>query len=194
MSFLTHTTLVKRLVCLSLLALSAASPTLHSAENLPSDISLETQVYPTGVIYGARYERAISGKQALSIRLGVQDIDHEDEGEQDDEVGDGFGFTLGYKRYLRAGHTGPAIGFKTDLWFNSIDWRDDIGTANERSGQTDVIVLQPTVEISWHHPLGNQFFITPTAAAGFEINVDTDGEDVGEGFIILGGILVGIRF
>ncbi len=194
MYFLKNTLLLRHSACLSLLALAAASPTLHSADNLPRDLSFETQVYPTGVIYGVRYEAAFDEKQAWSIRLGVQDIDHEDEGEQDDEQGDGLGFTLGYKRYLNSGHTGPAIGFKTDLWFNSLDTRDNIGTPEETSGQTDVIVLQPTIELSWLYPLGNQFFITPTAAAGFEINVDTDGEDVGEGFIFLGGVLLGIRF
>ena len=183
-----------RWACIGFILLTAASPTLHSAEKPPRDISLEVQVYPTGVISGVRFEFALDDKQAVHLRLAVQDIDHEDEGEQDDEQGDGAGFTLGYKRYLRAGHVGPAISFKTDLWFNTLDWRDDIGTAMERSGTTDVTVLQPTIEVSWLYPLGKSFFITPTAAAGFEINIDTDGEDVGEGFIFLGGLIIGKRF
>ena len=174
--------------------LIAASPTLHSDENLPLDVSFELQVYPTGVIPGVRFELALDNQQSIHIRLGVQEIRHEDFGVHDDERGDGAGFTLGYKRYFSPGLTGPALSFRTDLWFNSLDWSDDVGTASERRGRTDVTVLQPTIEFSWHYPLGTQFFVTPSAAAGFEINVDTDGEDVGEGFIILAGVLLGVRF
>ena len=87
-----------------------------------------------------------------------------------------------------------AFSFRTDVWFNSLDWRNNIGTPEEVSGRTNVTVLQPTAEISWHRSLGSKYFITPSAAAGFEINVDTDGEDVGEGFIFLVGVLLGVRF
>lgn len=194
MYILKNTNSLRQWACAGFILLAAASPTLHSAEKPPRDVSLEVQVYPTGVISGVRFEVALDEKQAVHLRLAVQNIDHRDEGVQDDEQGDGAGFTLGYKRYLRAGHTGPALSFRTDLWFNTLDTRDNIGTPMETSGTTDVTVLQPTIEISWNHPLGNDFFITPTAAAGFEINIDTDGEEVGDGFIFLGGILLGKRF
>lgn len=174
--------------------LTVASPMLHSAEHTARDISFELQAYPTGVIPGIRFEYAFNDQQAVHVRLGVQEIRHGDHGEHDDERGDGHGFSLGYKRYFKPGLTGASVSFRTDLWFNSLDWRDDIGLTTERRGHTDVTVIQPTVEISWHHPLGTQFFITPSLGAGFEINIDTDGEDVGEGFIYLAGVLLGMRF
>ena len=174
--------------------LTLFSPVIHSAEKPARDISFELQAYPTGIIPGIRFEYALDGRHALHFRLGVQEIRHQDYGEHDDERGNGRGFSFGYKRYLRPGLTGASVSLRTDLWFNSLDWRDDIGTASESNGQTDVTVLQPTIEISWHHPLGNQFFITPSLAAGFEINIDTDGEDVGEGFIYLAGVMLGVRF
>ena len=58
----------------------------------------------------------------------------------------------------------------------------------------DVTVLQPTIEAGYLYPLNNNFFITPTIAYGFEINIDTDGEDTGEGPILLLGLHVGRRF
>jgi len=186
---------LRRWLCFGFLLLATvATPTLHSAEKPHRDVSFELQVYPTGVISGVRFELALDDRQAIHLRLGVQEIRHGDEGVQEDERGDGAGFTLGYKRYLRPGLTGLAFSFRTDLWFNSLDWRNNIGTPEEVSGRTNVTVLQPTVEISWHRSLGSKYFITPSAAAGFEINVDTDGEDVGEGFIFLAGVLVGVRF
>ena len=186
---------LRRWVCLGFVLLTTvAAPTLHSAETPHRDISFELQVYPTGVIPGVRFELALDDRQAVHLRLGIQEIDHRDEGVQDDEQGEGAGFTLGYKRYLRPGLTGLAFSFRTDVWFNSLDWRNNIGTPEETSGRTNVTVLQPTVELSWHRSLGSKYFVTPSAAAGFEINVDTDGEDVGEGFIFLVGVLAGVRF
>ena len=55
-------------------------------------------------------------------------------------------------------------------------------------------MLQPTVDVSYRFLMSNNFFITPSLAAGFEINIDTDGEDVGEGFIVLLGLIAGFNF
>ena len=97
---------LRRWACLGFVLLATvAAPTLHSAETPHRDISFELQVYPTGVIPGVRFELALDDRQAVHLRLGIQEIDHRDEGVQDDETGDGAGFTLGYKRYLRPGLT-----------------------------------------------------------------------------------------
>ncbi len=185
---------VRRWVCLGFIILAMVPPTVYGADKSARDISFELQVYRTGIIPGVRFEYAFDDRQAVHLRLGIQEIRHEDFGVHEDERGDGAGFTLGYKRYLHPGLTGLSFSFRTDVWFNSLDWRDNIDTPSEVSGRTNVTVLQPTVEVSWHRSFGKKYFFTPSAAAGFEINVDTDGEDVGEGFIFLIGALLGVRF
>lgn len=72
-----------------------------------------------------------------------------------------------------------------------IDWRDDAGP---RAGSTDITVLQPTVQGGYDFSLGGgRFVLETTLAAGFEFNVRTDGEDVGEGPILLLGLGIAHR-
>ena len=158
------------------------------------NVSLEVQQYPTGTIAALQLERRLADQHAVHGRLGVQRIRHEDYGEHDDERGDGFGFSLGYRYYRSPEQVGWSAGFRTDLWWNSLDWTDNINQADERRGETDVVVLQPTIEVGYLHLLNSEFFITPTVAFGFEINIDTDGEDTGEGPIWLLGLHLGRRF
>ena len=165
-----------------------------AAPALANDIGFELQVYPTGVIPGIRYETPVSERGAFNLRVGMQTIRHMDFGVHDDERGDGFGFSLGYKRYLRNGYEGPAWGIRSDLWYNTLDWIDNEGEADEMSGTTDVLVLQPTIEVSWQYFATSTFFLSPSLAAGFEINIQTEGEEVGQGFIYLIGLTAGLRF
>ena len=164
------------------------------ARGFGGDVGFELQVYRTGVIPGVRFETDVDERSTFHLRLGAQYIRHEDFGVHDDERGDGVGFSLGYKRYLKRGYTGFSWGLRSDLWFNTLDWTDNPGTADELTGTTDVLVLQPTVELSWLHLATPGLFVTPSVSAGFEINVMTDGEEVGQGFIFLLGLTVGTRF
>lgn len=166
----------------------------YAQDNNVFDVSLELQGYPTGVIPGIRFEKGFSEQHSVHLRLGYQEIRHEDWGVHQDERGDGYGFTLGYRYYLQPGFQGWSLGFRTDVWFNQLDWTDNIGQTNEVRGRTDVTVIQPTVQTGYLYQFNKRFFLRPTAAMGFEINVDTDGEDVGEGFIVLLGIEAGHRW
>jgi len=156
-----------------------------------SSLAFELQAYPTGIIPGFTYERFVSQNSALHFRVGGQVIRHEDYGEHDDERGEGLGGSLGYRRYWSHG---ISLGTRVDLWANSLDWTDNIGEPNERTGQTDVLVLQPVVEATLRKFFSPKWFVQPSVAAGFEINVHTDGEDTGEGFIFLGALAVGRSF
>ena len=176
--------------CLAAVLSCGVSPVVAEDFN----VSLEVQHYFTGTIAALQLERWLSNQHAVHGRLGLQRIRHEDFGEHDDERGDGFGFSLGYRYYLSSERIGWSAGFRTDLWWNSLDWTDNINQPDERTGHTDVTVLQPTIEAGYLYPLNNNFFITPTIAYGFEINIDTDGEDTGEGPILLLGLHVGRRF
>ena len=48
--------------------------------------------------------------------------------------------------------------------------------------------MQPSVELGYSWKQSNGSRLDLTGGLGVEVNVDTDGEDVGEGIIALGGI------
>lgn len=156
------------------------------------DFSFEFQAYLTGLIPGVRLEKNIGNDHSAHLRLGYNWIRHRDLGEHENERGDGYGFTLGYKKYFKDGHKGWNLGLKSDFWWNSIDWEDQLVTG-QRIGNTKITVIQPTLELSYL--VDNQsFIITPSIAFGYEWNVRTEGEPTGEGAILLIGIQIGKRF
>ncbi len=147
-------------------------------------IGVEFQTYPTGQIASLNYATTLKGNGALEARIGYNFVDHRDLGVQDDEKGGGIGGSIGYAHpiwgLLR-------LGLRTDLWWNTIDWKMETGTPLEVSGTTRITVLQPTLTLDYPIPLGN-WMLTPRIAFGAEINVQIDGEEVGQGAILLGGI------
>lgn len=108
----------------------------------------EFQAYPTGLIPGLRIEKGIGTKSAVHLRLGYQWIRHRDLGVHEDERGNGYGFTLGYRRYFSEGFRGVSISSRCDLWFNKLDW-EDTDIAIPVSGTSDIVVVQPTLELGY---------------------------------------------
>ncbi|MBV1928935.1 MAG: hypothetical protein KUG81_05425 [Gammaproteobacteria bacterium] len=145
-------------------------------------IGVEVEAYPAGVITTATARFLLDQSDEVSFRTGYNTTDRQDFGEHDDETGGGPGAGFGYRHFLRAGHAGPFLGGRLDVWSLEIDWKE-----NGTSGTTDVIVAQPTAEVgyAWRVDEGLQF--TTNLALGAEFNVDTEGEDVGEGVILLLG-------
>ena len=183
-------------LCLLLISSGGAAyaeggPVFGGVERPRSSLVFEFQAYPTGIIPGFTYERFFSPRQSLNFRIGRQIIRHGDEGRQDDERGEGGGGSVGYRYYLPFG---VSVGARVDIWFNELDWRNNIGEEDEESGETDIIVLQPVVEATYRQYFTSNWFVQPSVAAGAEINVVTDGEETGEGFIILGAISIGRSF
>ena len=162
-------------------------------QNRVMDFGLEIQVYPTGLIPGLRFEKSFTKRDLYTARIGYQIIDHGSKGEHDSEKGSGFGGTLGYKHYFTKYFVGPSLGARTDYWRNSIDWETQTDTG-VRAGNSEVQVIQPTVEFGWGFSIGENFVITPSAAFGFEINIKTVGEGTGEGLIMLAGVTAAYRF
>lgn len=153
-----------------------------------SSLGLESQVYPTGIIPGLRWERNLTEKDAYHVRFGYQFIDHRDLGKHDDETGNGYGFTLGYTRQI---HAKWALGFRSDLWWNSIDWRTgEEGSVSAVEGKSDIMVLQPTALLEFKLHECDHWIIAPSLAFGMEWNIKTDGEPTGEGPILLLGFKV----
>jgi hypothetical protein len=146
-----------------------------------SKLNFEFQAYPTGLIPGLRYEHSLNENSSALIRLGYNWIRHRDLGVHDDERGDGFGFTLGYTHHISKFD----LSLKSDLWWNSINWKDNISMPNELTGNSKITVLQPTIEVAYL--VSDRF--RPTVALGYEWNVKTDGQETGQGAILLIGII-----
>lgn len=165
-----------------------------SSQTSVFDLNFEFQAYPTGLIPGLKLEKGFSDRHAVSLRLGYQYIRHRDLGVHEDERGNGYGFTLGYKYYLKPNFRGLSLGIRNDIWFNELDWKDNIDTPEEISGTSEITVVQPTAEATYLFPLGESWVFAPSLAFGYEINVKTEGEPVGEGAILLIGLNFGKRF
>ncbi len=167
---------------------------LTLAAQRPTDVSVQLQVYPTGFIPGISAEKSISDKGRLGLRIGANIFDHRDLGEQDEEIGQGFGFSIDYQHYFKQGFKGLHLEFKNDFWFNNIDWRNFLNDDVISEGETNITVIQPTLSLGYTILTNSNLVIRPTIGFGLEWNVRTEGEPTGEGPIGLIGISVGKRF
>jgi hypothetical protein len=155
-------------------------------------IGLQVQGYPAGVITTLRGGLEIDPQQEISLRVGYNLTRRGDFGEHDNEEGGGPGFSLGYRYYVKDKLDGFFLGARTNLWFLEIDWRDDDPLLR---GTTDITVLQPTAEVGYNLVGGrSSWLFAPVVSLGWELNVRTDGEEVGEGAIFLAGINVAYLF
>ena len=152
------------------------------------EIGLVFQQYPTGSIPGARLGLFLSEQHSIELRLGYNIVYHGDAGVHELEEGGGFGFSPGYQYHFNTSERGFFLGSRVDFWFNTVDWKDNIGMANEINGTTKIMVVQPTLIAGHRIPLGQQLNLTPTLAFGVEINTMQEGADVGQGAILLAGI------
>ncbi|QDU83822.1 hypothetical protein Pla163_09230 [Planctomycetes bacterium Pla163] len=157
-------------------------------------LGAEVQMYPAGVIAGLHARTEVGAGEFITARIAANVTDRRDFGERDDEEGAGWGGGLGYRRYFDQTVTGREDsgsgwlwGARVDLWELEIDWIDGPGTPGETRGSTDVLVLQPTVEIGYGFDLSSGWRGEIVLAAGLEINLDEDGREVGEGPIGLIG-------
>ncbi len=166
-----------------------------SGQSTPNYVALglEFQQYPTGSIPGVRLGFALADHHSLELRVGYNIVYHGDAGVHELEEGGGFGFSPGYQYWFRSAHEGLFLGARVDFWFNSVDWKDNIGLANELSGTTEIMVIQPTLTGGYSIPIAQKLYLTPTLAFGAEINTRQEGADVGEGAILLAGLQLNYR-
>ena len=183
---------MKKTTCfiLSVLMVFGMADFVHTQ---PLDLGIEFQAYPTGLIPGFRIERCFGNKNAVHLRVGYNWIRHRDLGVHEDERGDGFGMTVGYKRYFKENFQGIFLGFKNDLWFNTLRWKDGVDSPTIITGETKITVVQPSAELGYFFNYGKNGFFAPSIAFGYEVNVKTNGAPVGEGAILLLGFTVGKR-
>jgi len=151
------------------------------------DVGFELQAYPTGVIPGIRLEKYLNSFSSVSFRLGYQLIDHRDLGVQENEEGSGYGGSIAYRTFFGSCHRGLSLAVRGDLWFNKIDWENEMNT-----GTSNITVIQPTLMGEYAFRPNKSISITPSLSFGWEWNVHTDGEPTGEGSILLVGCTIGI--
>ena len=146
------------------------------------------QLYPTGAIPSVEFGYSLNEKEQIHTRVGYNIVRHRDLGEHEDERGGGFGGSFGYRYHFKAMTNSFFVGAKSDIWWNEVDWKDDIGQTTERRGSTNVTVLQPTAELGYALPIGQKRArLLLSLALGAEINVRTEGAEVGQGAILLIG-------
>lgn len=164
------------------------------AQKTTNSIGAELQAYPRGVIPGVTFEHTRKTHNAFHLRTGLNITDHKNSGKHDDEWGNGFGFTIGYRYYFTTVKNGLFIGARSDLWYMNIKWRNELPNVNIAEGNSKVTVLQPTAEIGYMFPVSKQFSIALATEQGIELNIHTKGEKTGHGFISLVGIRLQYSF
>ena len=152
-------------------------------------LGFEAQVYPSGGIFTARGALRLSDSDMLLGYIGYNLAERGSSGEHANEEGGGPGIGVAWRHYLGEYRSGWHFGVRTDLWFLDIDWTDP----NAR-GRTSITVLQPTAQGGYTFLMGSDWILDLTASLGAEINLDTDGEPVGEGAILLLGVGTEYRF
>lgn len=154
-----------------------------------TDIGGSFQWYPAGTISGLHFAFNSRLHHSVMFKLGYNKTNRKDQGDHDNEKGDGWGGSVGYRYYFKPFPHKFFIGTRCDLWRMKIDWNE--GT---QSGQSKTWTLQPVLEIGYTFFVNDQMFITPSIANGADINVRTEGQKVGQGFKTLLGLSVGARF
>ena len=172
---------------LLLLVILSACSTMKGQSFPFYSVGAEIQWYPAGFQFMITGEYALASHHALQGKLGYNLARRQDFSPFNDlENGGGFGVTLGYRYYFSDENKGVFAGVNTDLWKLTIDWEDADDLA--KTGTTNILVLQPTGEAGYMYAFKDSpLSIDIHLAAGYEINIVTEGAAVGEGAIILLG-------
>ncbi len=176
-------------VVLALLTLAAAG--CNAPEPGRPTWGAEVRAYPAGIVPGVEGRVALDDDETVFLRAGWNVTDRGDWGEHDDESGGGPGFGFGWRKHEGAPDgSGPFYGLAMDFWFLDVDWRDGPAAAPTATGNSDLLVWQPTGEVGWAWRIGRTWMLEGTFAVGAEVDVVTNGESVGQGPIVLVGLRV----
>ncbi len=143
---------------------------------------LELRAYPAGLIGGIGGEVSLGGSDIALIHAGYNVTNRHDWGEHSDESGGGPGLGIGWLHKLQSEANAWIAGARLDYWQMGIDWEDP-----GRSGHTEMGVIQPTVTGGYRW-VGTASFLEASISFGHEFNVSVEGEDVGQGWILLAGV------
>lgn len=147
--------------------------------------------YPAGFITGATAGYYVAPKHFISAGIGIDIANRKDFGKNDDEKGTGFGGSLGYRYVFTPNKSSFFLGARVDLWTMKVNWKDKVGTPQAINGTTKITIFQPTATVGyWVKPKNSRFNFLFSAGGGAEINIKTNGKDVGEGGMWLVGTVI----
>lgn len=176
------------IICFQLISVQYISYSQNALIEIPPkkiDLGLSVQFYPAGIISTANAELFLKEKTSVIFRLGSNFANRKDFSPyNDNEKGNGFGGTIGYRKHFNLRKGNIIVGFNTDIWNMWIDWKNDIGEINQTQGTSYTLVLQPWVEGGYFFSI-KQSPLQLGISTGFgrEINVDTNGKNVGQGWM-----------
>jgi hypothetical protein len=149
-----------------------------------NDAGLDVQAYPAGAMLMGRVNFNLNQKNQFVAKLGYNLARRQDFGQHDNEEGGGFGVNIGFKHYFNPNYLGWHYGLRTSIWMMNIDWSNNSPAA---TGATFITVFQPTVTGGYDFAVASKLKLGIFVAFGYEINVVTTGQEVGQGGISLAG-------
>ncbi len=158
------------------------------------DLGASLQLYPAGIITAINSEMYLSSKNSLLFRAGINFANRKDFSPyNENEKGMGFGGSTGYRRHFYVKRGNIVAGIHTDIWNMWINWKNNIGESDYTYGETYTLVLQPWLEAGYFFsvkksPLQLGF----TTGFGREINIITNGKEVGQGW--MNSLLIQIQY
>lgn len=166
--------------CFSVLGPLHAQTADKDSGNNEMFLGASLQAYPAGIIPTLTFEPYLSENTSLLFRLGANITDRQDfSDENDEEEGEGFGGSVGFRKYYPQKKGKIVAGIHLDAWNLWIDWVD-----NGINGDTYIFVLQPWLEAGYYFDLKNSSSkLGITAGFGREFNVITSGDDVEQDWI-----------
>lgn len=148
-------------------------------------VGFSVQLYPAGVITTVNSELFFNQNSAIILRAGGNFADRTDLSPyNDNEWGKGIGGSIGYRRHFPLKTGSLLAGINLDVWNMWINWKDDVNGTNPTAGQTYTLVVQPWLEFGYFLNIKKSpFQVGFTGGFGREINVITNGEEVGQGWM-----------
>ena len=149
------------------------------------DFGASVQVYPAGIIISAYAVKSFDNSNSFKLGLGGNFTNRRDFSPYNDlEMGKGFGATVAYRWHINLRKNYIIIAPNFDVWNMWIDWQNNVGEINYSSGRSYTLVIQPWIEVGYFIKLGNSpIQIGLATGFGREINIITQGEDVGQGWM-----------
>lgn len=157
-------------------------------------IGASAQAYPAGIIATVNTEIFYNKHTSIYLRVGGNFADRKDfSPNNDNEKGYGFGGSLGYRKHIILNRGNIILGANMDVWNMWIDWKNHIGEPNQTQGTTYTLVVQPWLEAGYFISIQKSpIQLGISTGFGREINVITNGKDVGQGW--MNSIVLNVQF